>query len=201
MKHFIIAGVLVIVSTALISLLFLAVGLLPEQASTQAVTIDRLFNAHFFMIALLFSLIMVFMVYSIVVFRSKPGEKQEGAYFQGQHPPGGDLDGHPPDHRDGLFLFGARRTWLKSAKKPTAAMNVRVVGYQWAWLFEYPDYGINSTTLYLPVNKPGAAQHDLAGCDPFLLGAGVPRQAGCAARARTWSRSCASRPTRSAITR
>ena len=83
MKHFFIVGALVIASTVVISLLFGLIGLLPDQASAQAVTIDQLFNAHFIIIAFLFSLITVFVVYSIVVFRSKPGQKQEGAFFKG----------------------------------------------------------------------------------------------------------------------
>ena len=83
MKHFVIVAILVIISTLLVKAGLDAVGLLPVQASAQAGPIDRLFNVHFWLISFLFSLIIVFMLYSIVVFRRKPGETGEGAHFEG----------------------------------------------------------------------------------------------------------------------
>jgi len=152
MKHFLIVGALVIASTVLISLLFFAVGLLPDQASTQAVTIDTLFNAHFVIIAFLFSLITVFMVYSAIVFRSKPGEKQEGSYFTGNTRLEVVWTLIPLVTVLGFSYWGAQNL-AEIRQEASQPLNVRVVGYQWAWLFEYPDYGVTSTTLYLPVNK------------------------------------------------
>ena len=32
-------------------------------------------------------------------------------------------------------------------------MVVNVTAFQWNWEFEYPDYGITTNTLYLPVNQ------------------------------------------------
>ena len=32
-------------------------------------------------------------------------------------------------------------------------MNVKVTAFQWAWAFEYPDYGVTSRELYLPVDR------------------------------------------------
>jgi len=151
-KHFVIAGVLVAVSTAVLYLLMTNIGLLPTEASAQAVTIDRLFNAHFFMIALLFSLIVVFLVYSIVVFRSRPGEKQEGAYFKGNNrleviwtvvPLGAVI----------AFSFIGARNLAETRTVDPQALNVKVTAFQWAWSFEYPDYGVTSRELYLPVNR------------------------------------------------
>jgi cytochrome c oxidase subunit II len=152
MKHFFIVGALVIASTVLISLLFGLIGLLPDQASTQAVTIDRLFNAHFIIIAFLFSLITVFVVYSIVVFRSKPGQKQEGAYFKGSTGLEVVWTLIPLITVVGFSYWGAQNL-AEVRREDPQALNVRVVGYQWAWLFEYPDYGVSSTTLYLPVDR------------------------------------------------
>ena len=83
MKHFVIVAILVIISTLLVKAGLDAVGLLPVQASAQAAPIDRLFNVHFWLISFLFSLIIVFMLYSVVVFRCKPGETGEGAHFEG----------------------------------------------------------------------------------------------------------------------
>jgi cytochrome c oxidase subunit 2 len=71
MKHFIVAGILVILVTALLIFGAGQIRLLPEAASAQAQPIDRMFTLEFLVIAFLFSLIVVFLVYSIFVFRRK----------------------------------------------------------------------------------------------------------------------------------
>ncbi len=150
-KHFVIVGILVAVSTAVLYFLLTHIGLLPTEASAQAVTIDRLFDAHFFVIALLFSIIVVFLVYSLVVFRSRPGEKQEGAYFKGNNrleiiwtviPLGTVI----------AFSFIGARNLAETRQVDQQALNVKVTAFQWAWAFEYPDYGVTSRELYLPVD-------------------------------------------------
>lgn len=151
-KHLLIAGLLVPVSTALIYLLLTNIGILPEQASTQAVTIDRLFNAHFLMIALLFSMIVVFIVYSIFVFRSKPGEKQEGANFKGNNRLEVIWTIIPLGTVIAFSFFGARNLAETRTADPQA-LNVTVTAFQWGWSFEYPDYGIITQELYLPVDR------------------------------------------------
>lgn len=151
-KHFVIVGILVVVLTALIFLGMQAIGLLPDAAAVQAQTIDQLFQAHFFMIALLFSLISAFVIYSIVVFRAKPGDKSPGAIFKG-------------NTRLEIFwtvipliavltfsFFGARNL-AETRRVDPDAMVVKVISSQWNWIFEYPDYGIKARELYLPVNK------------------------------------------------
>ncbi|NMC78131.1 MAG: hypothetical protein GYA59_02110, partial [Chloroflexi bacterium] len=85
MKHFVIAGILVAVLTSLVYYFLQHVGLLPVAASLQAQPIDQLFSIHFFLIAFLFSLIVVFLGYSLVVFRQKPGEVGDGAHFTGSN--------------------------------------------------------------------------------------------------------------------
>jgi cytochrome c oxidase subunit 2 len=74
MKHIVIVVILVILLTFGTYVLLQGIGLLPAQASVQAVTIDRMFNLHIMMISFLFSLIIVFMGYSIIVFRQKKGD-------------------------------------------------------------------------------------------------------------------------------
>ena len=81
MKHFVFAGVLVLIMTVLVDLLLSVSRLLPVQASLQAQPIDRLFDIEIIAISFLFSLIVVFIVYSLVVFRRKKGQEEDGAYF------------------------------------------------------------------------------------------------------------------------
>ena len=81
-RHFIIVGVLVVITTVVMGVILNGVLPLPVAAATQAATVDWLFVVHMWLIAFLFALVMVFMVYSIVVFRR--GKRQdEGEHFEG----------------------------------------------------------------------------------------------------------------------
>jgi cytochrome c oxidase subunit 2 len=151
-KHLVAAGLLVAVSTAVFYFLLTNIGLLPIEASTQAITIDRLFNAHFFMISLLFSLIVVFILYSLVVFRSKRGEKQEGAYFEGNNRLEVIWTVIPLGVVVAFAFFGARNL-AETRQADPQALKVKVTAFQWGWNFEYPEFGIKSKDLYLPANR------------------------------------------------
>jgi len=137
-RHFIIAGVLVVVvSLALYALLYVALPL-PLQASTQAATIDWVFQAHMILLSVLFALVVVFMMYAVVVFRRKDGDSSEGEHFEGNTP-------------------------LEIAWTVLPLIAVVIFGYigvtslrtvTGAWAFTYPDTGAASADLVLPVNQP-----------------------------------------------
>jgi cytochrome c oxidase subunit 2 len=83
MKHLIIAAILVVVVTALLIVGLDQARLLPIAASAQAEPIDTMFRLEFMVIAFLFSLIVVLMVYSIVVFRRKRGDTTDAKHVEG----------------------------------------------------------------------------------------------------------------------
>jgi cytochrome c oxidase subunit II len=83
MKHFIVVGILVILVTALLLFGLQQVNLLPTAAARQATPIDQMFTLEFAVIAFLFSLIVVFMLYSIVVFRRKKGDTTDARHIEG----------------------------------------------------------------------------------------------------------------------
>ncbi len=151
-RHFVIVGALVVVVTIGMSLLLTTKFLLPVEASAQAVTIDTLFNLHFKVIAFLFALIVVFMGYSIVVFRRKPGETEDGDHFEGHtgleiawtiFPLAAVL----------YFAYLGAQSLADIRKVDPSAMVVNVTASQWAWSFEYPDSGVTSDKLHLPANR------------------------------------------------
>ena len=82
-RHFVTIAALVLVVTYLVYVGLTALGLMPAAASAQADPIDWLFDLHVLMMAFLFSLITVILVYSLVVFRRKPGETGDGAHIEG----------------------------------------------------------------------------------------------------------------------
>jgi cytochrome c oxidase subunit 2 len=152
MKHLIIAGILVVVVTALLILGLGHVRLLPTQASAQARPIDNLFGLEFRVIAFLFALIVVFMLYSVIVFRRKPGDTNDAAHIEGNTK----LEvvwTVAPLATVLIFAYLGGQSLAETVRPDPQALEIKVIGQQWAWRFEYPKYGIVSDTLMMPVNK------------------------------------------------
>lgn len=152
MKHYVFAGVLVLILTFLVDLLLSTSRLLPVQASLQAQPIDRLFDLEIIAISFLFSLIMVFIGYSMVVFRRKPGQEEDGAYFKSNNRLEVIWTIIPLGAVIGLSYLGAM-TLGETRQADPAPLEIKVVGGQWFWRFEYPEYGIVSDKMYMPVNQ------------------------------------------------
>ncbi len=152
MKHFVVAGFLVFVLTGLLILGAGQVRLLPIAASAQAQPIDQLFRLMFIAIAFLFSLIVVFMLYSIVVFRRRKGDESDARHVEGNTRLEVTWTTIPLIIVLGLSFLGARSLADVERADPKA-LEVNVIGMQWTWRFEYPRYGIVSNELVLPVNK------------------------------------------------
>jgi cytochrome c oxidase subunit 2 len=152
MKHFIINAVLVIASTFAIHSGLSSIGLLPALASLQGVSIDQLFGIYTWGIAFLFSLIVVVLLYSLVVFRRKPGETGDGAHIEGNSKLEIAWTVLPLIAVLYLASLGAQSLGQTRQIDPSA-MVVKVIAGQWYWQFQYPDYGIGSGDLYLPVGK------------------------------------------------
>ncbi|WP_299028541.1 cytochrome c oxidase subunit II [uncultured Thermanaerothrix sp.] len=153
MKHLAIVASLVVILTLATNYLLNTVQVLPLQASVQAQPIDRLFNLQFMLIAFFFSLIVAFMGYSVVVFRQRArDEDEEGAYIKGST----GLEVVWTIIPIGIVIYLSYLGSLALAETrriDPQAIEVKVVAGQWFWRFEYPQYGITSNTLYLPVNR------------------------------------------------
>lgn len=151
-KHIFFAGVLVVILTILVDMLLSVTRLLPVQASLQAQPIDRLFDIEIIAISFLFSLILVFIAYSLIVFRRKPGQIEEGAFFKGNNPLEIIWTVIPLGAVIGLSYFGAITLGETRTADPDA-LEIKVVAGQWYWRFEYPEYGIVSNEMYMPVDR------------------------------------------------
>ncbi len=156
LKHYI--GVVI-----LVAVLTVATGLglqsalqngyiLPPAASWQAVPIDWLFGLHFWAIAFLFSLIVGFLLYSVIVFRRKKGETGDGVHFEGNTTIE-ILWTLIPLATVIYFAYLGAQTLSDIQRVDPDAIRVNVTGRQWSWTFEYPELGIVSEELVLPNNK------------------------------------------------
>jgi cytochrome c oxidase subunit 2 len=152
MKHFIVAGILVVLVTALLIFGLEYVSLLPVAASAQATPIDSLFDLEFKVIAFLFALIVVFMVYSMVVFRRRKGDTTDGPHMEGS-PRLEVMWTLAPLATVLVFAYLGGQSLAETQRIDPNAMEVNVIGTQWSWRFEYPELGISSTELMLPENQ------------------------------------------------
>ena len=151
MIHFLIVGVLVVLVALATYFGIDALDILPASSSSQAASIDQLFQGEIVVISFLFALIVVPLFYSLVVFRRR-SEDEHGAYITGNTP----LELAWSFIPLGIVLYfaywGAQSLGEVRRVNPQA-LEVRVIGFQWGWRYEYPDYGIQTTTLYLPVDR------------------------------------------------
>jgi cytochrome c oxidase subunit 2 len=151
LKHYLVMAALVALVSVLSYYGMVAVNPFPAQASAQAVDIDWLFNIHIKLIAFFFALIIVPLVYSLVVFRRRPGDSGDAEHVEGNTPLEVAWTFIPLLIVVWLGYVGADNLARVQAADPNA-IEIKVIGYQWDWRFDYPE-GFSSNTLYLPVNK------------------------------------------------
>jgi cytochrome c oxidase subunit 2 len=151
-KHIIVASVLVIVVTALVILGLNAVDLVPERASAEGVFVDQMFTVQIYIIAFVFSLIVVLMLYSVVVFRRKPGDTSDGPYVKGNTPLEIAWTVIPLIVVMGMGIWGAGHLNEITAGEANELV-VEVTGFQFGWRFDYPESGVSSSELILPLGR------------------------------------------------
>lgn len=163
MIHLLIVSVLVVISTVLLGLFLTNAPLLPVQASLQAETVDWLFGVHWWFIAFFFSLIVVFILYSVIVFRRRKGERGDGKYVTGNHRLEIVWTIIPIAIVLWMAVIGGS-TLAEVERRDPQAITVDVFASQWVWRFEYTvtvpgengeqvSTAISSDTLYLPKNQ------------------------------------------------
>jgi len=152
MLHFVVVGILVLVVSALTYFGLDAAHLLPIPASAQAGEIDWMWNLQLIAMSFLFSLIVVPMFYSLIVFRRKKGDTTDAQHIEGNTR----LElawSAIPLFVVVFFAYLGAGNLADTIRPSQNAMVVKVRGLQWDWKFEYPEYGIATTELYLPVDK------------------------------------------------
>lgn len=162
MRHFIIVGILVVAAAAGTYAGLDALKLMPQQASAQAVPIDWMWNWQVIAMSFLFALIVVPLVYSLVVFRRKKGDTNDAEH----------IEGHTaleitwtviPLITVITFAYMGAWSLRETRRADPQAMIVKVHARQFAWSFEYPEYGgFVTNELRLPVGRQVLLQMDSA---------------------------------------
>ena len=153
LRHLIYITILLVLSTVGLRFSFEYIFALPAAASAEARPIDNLFSGHYWMIAFLFSLIMVLMLYSAFVFTRREGDDSDGPHVHGNTKLEIGWTVIPLFVVLGFGFWGA--VALNDITSPKEGeMTVNVIGKQWIWSFSYPEQeNIGSGELVLPVNR------------------------------------------------
>ncbi len=154
-RHFVIVGILVIVVSILIYIGLDSAGLMPVEASAQAVDVDWMWNLEVIAMSFLFALIVVPLTYSLFVFRRRKGDTTDAEHMEGNTR----LEVTwtiVPLFLVVVYAYLGAINLASTQRADPEAMVVRVTGLQWDWSFEYlPVNGVTvvSKELHLPVDK------------------------------------------------
>ncbi|HEX2234278.1 MAG TPA: cytochrome c oxidase subunit II [Thermoleophilaceae bacterium] len=125
----------------------------PEQSSTAADDVDWLYDLLLIFSVPIFVLVMSIAIYSVIKFRARPGQTDDGPPIHGNTALEIFWVTIPFLIVSGLAIYG----WIVlddiEAKQPEE-MVVNVTGRQFTWSFEYPRQRVESTDLLLPKDQP-----------------------------------------------
>ena len=142
----------VIVLTVITSVIMLIPNWNGEQSSTAADDIDRLLDVMIVLSSFVFSIVMVMLVYAVWRWRAKPGDESDGAPIHGNTR----LEIAWTVIPTVIVLFGAIYSWITlsdiEAHDPDR-MVVDVYAQQYEWHFNYPEEGVTSRELHVPVDR------------------------------------------------
>ncbi|MFQ5341831.1 MAG: cytochrome c oxidase subunit II [Anaerolineae bacterium] len=146
---------LTIVISIPLALYFFRTDTVGVLAGQQGQSVDWLLRLEFSIAAVILVLCMVFLLYSLFAFRRKPGDMEDARPIEGSMPLEIAWTVVPLIIVMGLGLYGAGvLSDITEPPNPEKEMVVDVTGFQWAWKFEYPNLGLTSSELVLPVNEP-----------------------------------------------
>ena len=141
-----------IVLSVVSSLLMLAIDWNGPAASTEAGPIDSLLNVSIVMSCVVFSIVMVALIYFVWRWRAKPGDMSDGDPLHGNTR----LEVIWTLIPTVLVLFLAGYSWVVldeiEGKEPDRLV-VDVYSQQFAWSFDYRAQEASARELHVPVNR------------------------------------------------
>jgi cytochrome c oxidase subunit 2 len=142
----------IIVLTAVMSVILVSINWNGDEGSTAASKIDTLLDVMIVLSSFVFSIVMVMMAYSVWRWRAKPGDESDGAPIHGNTRLEITWTAIPTV----IVLFGAIYSWITlsdiEAHDPNR-MVVDVYAQQYEWHFNYPEQGVTSRELHVPLDR------------------------------------------------
>ena len=143
-----------LVLTVVVSVIMLIPDWNGEQGSTAADDIDRLFEISIVFSSFVFSVVMVLLGYSIWKWRALPGDESDGEPIHGNTR----LEIAWTAIPTVIVIFLAALSWIvlddiEAKENGGDPITIEVTGQQFTWSFVYPDEGIVSKELHVPVDQ------------------------------------------------
>ena len=138
--------------TVVISAVMVPIDWNGVAGSTEADDIDLLLDVMIVLSSFVYSIVLVMMAYSIWKYRAKPGDESDGEPIHGNTK----LEIAWTTIPTVIVLAAAAYSWVIldriEAREPDR-LQVDVTAQQFAWSFEYPEQGVTSTELHVPVDR------------------------------------------------
>jgi cytochrome c oxidase subunit II len=141
-----------LVLTAVISVVMLQFDWNGVAGSTEADDIDLLTDVMIVLSSFVYSIVLVMLGYSIWRYRAKPGDESDGEPIHGNTR----LEIAWTVIPTVIVLFGAGYSWFildEIEARDADRLQVDVTAQQFAWRFEYPEEGVTSTELHVPIDR------------------------------------------------
>jgi cytochrome c oxidase subunit 2 len=126
-------------------------GTIPLQGSDVAARWDNLYGFLVWLSVFFFILIVGAMLYFIVKYRHRPGSKTK--YITGNHALEAMWIAVPTLLLMVIFGWGYS-VYHDMTQAPSDAYEVRVIGKQWLWTFQYDNGKTTVGEVFVPVNRP-----------------------------------------------
>jgi cytochrome c oxidase subunit 2 len=144
----------ILVLTAIVSVIMLIPDWNGNAASAEASSIDTLLDVAIVLSSFVFSIVMVMLGYSIWRWRARPGDESDGEPIHGNTR----LEIAWTVIPTVIVIFLAAYSWIvlddSEAEKPQSEqLAITVTAQQFAWTFEYPEQGVVSRELHVPVDQ------------------------------------------------
>ena len=128
-------------------------GMMPAQASETSVLVDQLFNFLMGIAVVIFLVVEGALVYAVIRFRRRAGDESEGPAIHGNNTLEVVWILIPAIIVVVISIY-SYQVLKRIERVPHSPLVVRVIGQQFIWTFEYPENGVSSTSLHLPVDRP-----------------------------------------------
>jgi len=138
--------------TLVISVVMVNIDWMGETASVEKAPIVTMFDVTIVLSTFVFNVVMVMMAYAVVKYRAKPGDESDGEPIHGNTRLEIIWTAIPTVMVVGLAVYSAIvLNDIEAEASDAPVMEVEVTAQQFAWRFDYPEQGVTSNELHVPV--------------------------------------------------
>jgi len=153
-NHLIAMGLVAGILSVALAYLFSRIDFVPQQASAERHAIDAFIRLLFSIASVFFAVVTTVLVYVLIFFRARPGDTGDGPPIRGKTALEVTWTIVPLVIVAGLAVHGGLvLDEITAPGPPQSELIVDVTAARFSWQFAYPEFGISSYELQLPVDR------------------------------------------------